>query len=330
MALPRQMQAARITEWNTPYKLTEVEVPVPQDWQLLLKTKAAGYCHTDLMVKFISLFNEPLPTDMTSVCFRFKKGNHLGEHHLLSPDHTSRQASSYSLVTRHENWARSRRAIGLWRWLSLEPAESVQIAPGTALAIAKISQSQQFPVTLRISKDESGSSAIGMSCDGAFAEYCLVDARSSAFIPETMSFAQACPLACAGVTIYKAIKRTGLEPRQILGIVGLGALGVLGAQMACKMGLQIVGVDSRSQPVELARTLVAEGRFIQGSSSMEEALQAAKDLNPKQEDMGVDAVILAADAAESVSSATSLLKKHGTFLLLAACACSKQLVLTFF
>lgn len=47
----------------------------------------------------------------------------------------------------------------------------------------------------------------GITKDGGFAEYCLLDSRTSAKLPDEMSFEQAAPLMCAGVTIYSAIKK---------------------------------------------------------------------------------------------------------------------------
>ena len=48
---------------------------------------------------------------------------------------------------------------------------------------------------------------IGITVDGGFAEYCLVDSRVTAKLPDSMSFEQAAPLMCAGLTIYSAIRK---------------------------------------------------------------------------------------------------------------------------
>ena len=48
---------------------------------------------------------------------------------------------------------------------------------------------------------------LGITVDGAFSEYCIVDARSTVKIPPGMSFEQASSLMCAGVTIYSAIRK---------------------------------------------------------------------------------------------------------------------------
>lgn len=62
----------------------------------------------------------------------------------------------------------------------------------------------------------------GVMIDGAFAEYHVVDSRNSCHIPDTVSFASAAPLACAGCTIYRAIIVSGVTKGGWLAIVGAG------------------------------------------------------------------------------------------------------------
>lgn len=59
----QKMQAARITEWKTPYKLQQIDVPQPGEYELLLKTKAAGYCHTDAMVCALLILHSHLKSN---------------------------------------------------------------------------------------------------------------------------------------------------------------------------------------------------------------------------------------------------------------------------
>lgn len=68
--------------------------------------------------------------------------------------------------------------------------------------------------------------------DGAFAEYCLTDIAHTERIPDGMSFAQAATFSCAGVTIFHSIKKAGLKKGDVLAIIGMGALGLVGVQMA--------------------------------------------------------------------------------------------------
>lgn len=40
------MKAAQIVGFEAPYKVTDIPKPVPQGNQILLRVKAAGFCHT--------------------------------------------------------------------------------------------------------------------------------------------------------------------------------------------------------------------------------------------------------------------------------------------
>ena len=51
---------------------------------------------------------------------------------------------------------------------------------------------------------------VGVTLNGCFAEYVVVDGRESSRIPEKVPFETAAPLACAGITIFRGITdRTG-------------------------------------------------------------------------------------------------------------------------
>jgi len=155
----------------------------------------------------------------------------------------------------------------------------------------------------------------GIMTDGYFSEYAISDARLCAKIPDNMTFEQAAPMTCAGVTIYGAIKRASLKPGQILGMSGLGALGHLGVQMAKAMGLKVVGIDARPEPVELAEKLkLSPDLTIDASkTSVQDALREIKKLRP--DDYfgwdGVDAMILTADPVASHRYGLDLTRRHG-------------------
>ena len=94
----------------------------------------------------------------------------------------------------------------------------------------------------------------GVTLDGSFAEYMVVDGRESALLPDKVSFETAAPLACAGCTIFRAILQTQLKAGETIGLVGAGGgLGHLGVQFAKAMGLVVVGIDARDEALMLAK-----------------------------------------------------------------------------
>jgi Zn-dependent alcohol dehydrogenase len=58
--LPTTMKAIQVRHYNEPYEVSEVPVPEPRPHQVLVRIKAAGFCHTDAMA-LNNEFNSPLP-----------------------------------------------------------------------------------------------------------------------------------------------------------------------------------------------------------------------------------------------------------------------------
>jgi alcohol dehydrogenase, propanol-preferring len=95
----------------------------------------------------------------------------------------------------------------------------------------------------------------GYSVNGGFAEYLVADARYAPHIPDKLPSAEAAPLLCAGLTVYKALKETEARAGQWVVIVGVGGLGHLAIQYAKAMGLQVAAVDVQDEKLELAHVL---------------------------------------------------------------------------
>ncbi|CAE8707302.1 unnamed protein product [Polarella glacialis] len=84
----------------------------------------------------------------------------------------------------------------------------------------------------------------GFAANGCFAEYTVAEANYVGRIPDNVSFAQASPLLCAGVTTYKALKETEAKAGQWVAILGAcGGLGHVGCQYAQVMGLKVCAID---------------------------------------------------------------------------------------
>ncbi|WP_158734876.1 alcohol dehydrogenase AdhP [Alteribacillus sp. YIM 98480] len=98
----------------------------------------------------------------------------------------------------------------------------------------------------------------GYSVDGAYAEYCKAPAAYTAKIPDSLSFDEAAPLFCAGVTTYKALKVSEAKPGDWVAVYGIGGLGHVAVQYAKAMGLKVVAVDIRDEKLQLAKDLGAD------------------------------------------------------------------------
>ncbi|MCJ1366545.1 hypothetical protein MMC16_005674 [Acarospora aff. strigata] len=155
---------------------------------------------------------------------------------------------------------------------------------------------------------------LGVTMDGAFAEYLICDGRESSKLPDSMSFETAAPLACAGCTVYRGVVQGGLKKGQWLGIVGSGGgLGHLGIQFAKAMGYKVVGVDARDEGLDLSKQMKADV-----------VVDARKDLKEVVEEVqratggeGVDATVNVSDAKSAAATACAITRMRGKLVQIA-------------
>ncbi|MGA8621146.1 MAG: alcohol dehydrogenase catalytic domain-containing protein [Candidatus Sulfotelmatobacter sp.] len=97
----------------------------------------------------------------------------------------------------------------------------------------------------------------GVTVDGGYAELVKAPASHALRIPDNLSSVQAAPLFCAGVTVYWALKHSGILPGQLLAIFGIGGLGHLGVQFGQALGVEVAAIDISEEKLALARSLGA-------------------------------------------------------------------------
>lgn len=98
----------------------------------------------------------------------------------------------------------------------------------------------------------------GYSVNGSFAQYALANANYLASIPRQLSFVDAAPILCAGVTTYKGLKETGVRAGEWVVISGAGGLGHVAIQYAKAMGLHVAVVELGAEKAAFAKKLGAE------------------------------------------------------------------------
>jgi D-arabinose 1-dehydrogenase-like Zn-dependent alcohol dehydrogenase len=97
----------------------------------------------------------------------------------------------------------------------------------------------------------------GLTADGGYAEYAIASANGLARIPETLTFAEAAPLMCAGITMFNSLRNSEARAGDLVAVVGLGGLGHLGVQYAAKMGFETVAIARGADKEAFARQLGA-------------------------------------------------------------------------
>jgi len=101
----------------------------------------------------------------------------------------------------------------------------------------------------------------GVTVDGGYAEFVKAPASHALKIPDAVSAAEAAPLFCAGVTVYRALKGAGIASGQRLAVFGVGGLGHLAVQFGRSWGAEVIAVDVADEKLALARSLGASSTF---------------------------------------------------------------------
>ncbi|RNL84227.1 alcohol dehydrogenase AdhP [Halostreptopolyspora alba] len=146
----------------------------------------------------------------------------------------------------------------------------------------------------------------GYTVDGSFGEYMIVDARFAAAIPEGSDPHEVAPVLCAGVTVYKGLKCTGVRPGQWVVISGIGGLGHLAVQYAVAMGMRVIAVDIAEEKLRLAAEHGAEITLNASTSDPAEEIQRRVG--------GSHGVLVTAVHPAAFGQAISMTRRGGTIV----------------
>ena len=149
---------------------------------------------------------------------------------------------------------------------------------------------------------------MGYSIDGGWGEYAVAYARYVVKVPEGVDPFDAAPLACAGVTTYKAVKVAGTRSSDFVAVFGVGGLGHLAIQYARIAGGRVVAVDIIDEKLELARELGAEFTV---NASKEDPVEAIQRLG------GADQAIALAVSPRAFEQAYASLRRGGKLVFVA-------------
>jgi D-arabinose 1-dehydrogenase-like Zn-dependent alcohol dehydrogenase len=149
----------------------------------------------------------------------------------------------------------------------------------------------------------------GIEIDGGYAEYVLARKEAVAAIPDELTFEEAAPLLCAGVTTYNALRHCGARPGDLVAVQGIGGLGHLGVQFAAKMGFAVAAISKGADKEALARKLGARHFIDHGAQNPSEALQKLG---------GARAILATAPDSKSISALVDGLGIAGELIIVGA------------
>ncbi|MFI6738209.1 alcohol dehydrogenase catalytic domain-containing protein [Nonomuraea sp. NPDC050451] len=146
----------------------------------------------------------------------------------------------------------------------------------------------------------------GVAYAGGFADSVVVPAVALAAVPDELTAVEAAPLACAGVTVYNALRRSSARSGDTVAILGLGGLGHLGVQFASKMGFDTIAMARGPEKASLAHKLGAARYIDTATENMADALQAQG---------GAKAVLATVTNAAAMSQAINGLGRRGELII---------------
>lgn len=129
---------------------------------------------------------------------------------------------------------------------------------------------------------------------GGYAESFTAPATALARIPEGLSFVEAAPMGCAGVTTFNGLRSTRAKAGDLVAVLGVGGLGHLGVQFARAMGFETVAIARGAGKAEDARELGAH-HYIDST---------AGDVAAELQRLGGAVVVLATAANSEAMAAT--------------------------
>jgi alcohol dehydrogenase len=151
----------------------------------------------------------------------------------------------------------------------------------------------------------------GVAYPGGYADSVVVPAMALAAVPDELTAVEAAPLACAGVTVFNALRHTAARPGDTVAVLGLGGLGHLGVQFAHAMGFRTVAIARGQEKGPLAAKLGAD-HYIDSTAA--DVAQALQDLG------GAKVVLSTITNADAMSATIDGLGRRGELVIVGVSA----------
>jgi alcohol dehydrogenase len=146
---------------------------------------------------------------------------------------------------------------------------------------------------------------------GGYAESVVAPWTALARIPEELSFVEAAPMGCAGVTTFNGLRATRAKAGDLVAVLGVGGLGHLGVQFSRAMGFETVAIARGQGKAEEATKLGAH-HYIDST---------AQDVGAELKKLGGAAVVLAtANNAQAMADTVAGLGPEGELVAIGVTA----------
>jgi len=240
------MKSYKLVEFGQPLAEMENDMPVPTGSQVVIKTQAAGVCHSDLHIHSGSydLGNgKTMSLADRGMVLPFTMGHeNAGEIVAVGPDVKDRKIGDSCLAF---PW------IGCGKCRScLDGLENHCMTPN----------------------------CLGVHCDGGYADHILVPHERYLLPLDGLDPVAMAPYACSGLTTYSALKKLGDEiTRSLTVIIGAGGLGLMCISILKAMGGKgavVVDIDEsrRTAAIEAGAVAAIDGNAPDAVAQITKAL----------------------------------------------------------
>ncbi len=147
-------------------------------------------------------------------------------------------------------------------WLSVLAKTPITMGHENAGVVAELGEGvTDFAVGDRVGVCPTTSvGAPGHNYDGGFASHLLVDAQTLVPLPDNVDFVMGAAATDAGMTSHAAVVTSGgVQAGDVVGIIGLGGLGQIGARVAVLTGADVYVAEVNEKVWPLAERLGAKG-----------------------------------------------------------------------
>lgn len=140
---------------------------------------------------------------------------------------------------------------------------------------------------------------------GGYSNNIVVEEHFAVHIPENVSFQQAVPLLCAGITTYSPLMRADLKPGTKVGVAGIGGLGHMAVKIAVSKGAEVYAFTTSASKVDDIKSFGAK-----------EVIVVGDDLSALNNYRGqLDYMISTIPYQFNVSAYAATVKPYGTFTM---------------
>ncbi|MFD4584609.1 MULTISPECIES: alcohol dehydrogenase [unclassified Streptomyces] len=150
----------------------------------------------------------------------------------------------------------------------------------------------------------------GWAYDGGFAESVIAPVDALARIPDSLTAADAGPMACAGVTTYNGLRRSPARPGDLVAVLGIGGLGHLAVKYAVAMGFETVAIARGADKADFSKQLGAH-HYVDSTAgtSVADALQSLG---------GAKVVLATASNSAAITATVDGLSPRGELVVIGA------------